>query len=141
MSGRADTDQRHRFNVLGTVRAGKIVNVGIGLLMNSGRPYTETTGRDDFNAGNPIARPAGVHRNSLEGPGYSALDLRWFHDFRIAKPIHEVAPTITIAFDAFNVTNRVNYNGYIGNLSSPLFGLPVSAQPPRRLQFTSRLTF
>ncbi len=138
---RADTDQRHRFNLLGTLKAGRIINFGAGIQMNSGRPYTQTTGRDDFHSGNPIARPAGVTRNSLQGPGYAALDIRWSHDFRLAKPVHEVAPTLTIAFDAFNVTNRVNYSGYIGNLASPLYGQPISAQPPRRLQLTSRFVF
>ncbi len=138
---RADTDQRHRVNLLGTVKASRILNLGVGFQLNSGRPYTQTTGRDDFHTGNPIARTDGVRRNSLQGPGYAALDLRWFHDFQITKPRHEVAPTLTVALDAFNVTNRVNYSGYVGNLSSPLYGLPVSAQPPRRLQVTTRLTF
>ncbi|HEY2385143.1 MAG TPA: hypothetical protein VGK48_28540 [Terriglobia bacterium] len=43
--------------------------------------------------------------------------------------------------DGFNVFNRVNYTSYVGNLSSPFFGRAVSAQPPRRLQFSARLAF
>ena len=36
---------------------------------------------------------------------------------------------LTPAVDAFNVPNRVNFAGYIGNLSSPFFGKPVAASP------------
>jgi len=45
----------------------------------------------------------------------------------------------TLAIDAFNVLNRVNYSFFVGNLSSPFFGRAVSAQPPRRLQLSFRL--
>jgi hypothetical protein len=48
---------------------------------------------------------------------------------------------LATSIDAFNVLNRVNYPGYVGNLSSPFFGLPVSAWPGRRLQLGLRLTF
>ena len=48
---------------------------------------------------------------------------------------------MTFGLDAFNLLNRVNYGGYVGTVSSPLFGLPVSARPPRQLQFSTRLKF
>jgi hypothetical protein len=47
----------------------------------------------------------------------------------------------TLAIDAFNVLNKVNYAGFVGNLSSPFFGRAVAAQPPRRLQLSFRLKF
>ena len=50
-------------------------------------------------------------------------------------------PRIAATLDAFNVLNQVNYAGYVGNLSSPFFGLPVSARPARRLQVGLRFTF
>ena len=40
---------------------------------------------------------------------------------------------------ADNVLNPVNYGGYSGNLSSPFFGQPTSAQQPRRAD--DRVTF
>ena len=46
-----------------------------------------------------------------------------------------------MALDAFNVTNRVNYVSYSGNLFSPFFGKAVAAKPPRRLQLSTRFTF
>ncbi|HLH29850.1 MAG TPA: hypothetical protein VKY31_01520, partial [Terriglobia bacterium] len=139
--GRADFDQRHRLNVLGTSRAGKLFNFGLGVFLNTGRPYSLTTGRDDYNTGYATARPPGVGRNTLEGPGYAEYDLRWFRDFKLAPPRNEVAPTVTVSVDGFNVFNQVNYTSYVGNLRSPFFGRAVSAQPPRRLQFSARFAF
>ena len=37
--------------------------------------------------------------------------------------------------------NRVNYNPYVGNMSSPFFGQSVSAQAARRFQLSLRLEF
>ncbi|MDQ2945060.1 MAG: TonB-dependent receptor, partial [Acidobacteriota bacterium] len=48
---RADYDQRHRFNLLGGVHAAKYLDFGIGFFANTGAPYTETTGRDDYRTG------------------------------------------------------------------------------------------
>src|SRR5206468_6983054 len=42
---RADSDQRHRFNLLGTLKAGQLFNFGVALQAESGRPYSMTTGR------------------------------------------------------------------------------------------------
>ena len=139
--GRAEFDQRHRFNVLGTVKPGKLFNLGVGVFLNSGRPYSLTTGRDDYHVGTATARPAGVGRNTLEGPGYAEYDLRGFRDFKLAKARNEIAPTLTVSLDAFNLLNHLNYTSYVGNLSSPFFGHAVSAQPPRRLQFSARFAF
>ena len=136
---RADYDQRHRFNLLGGVHAAKYLDLGIGFFANTGAPYTETTGRDDFRTGYANARPVGVPRNSLQGPGFAELDLRWSHDF-LFKAKKE-GPRMTAALDAFNVTNQVNYAGFVGNLSSPFFGEAVVAMPSRRLQCTLRFAF
>src|SRR5438105_9656338 len=73
---RADFDQRHRFNLLGTVKAARYLDFGIGLYANTSAPYTEITGRDDYRTGFANARPPGVKRNSLQGPGFAELDLR-----------------------------------------------------------------
>jgi hypothetical protein len=80
-----------------------------------------------------------VRRNSLQGPGFVQLDLRWFHDFAFTRK--QDGPSARFSLDAFNVTNRVNYGSFVGNLSSPFFGEPVSARPPRRLQASLRFSF
>lgn len=138
---RADFDQRNRFSLLGTVTPGKYFKLGVSLSLYSGQPYNETTGRDDNHDGMANDRPPGVTRNSLQGPGYADLDLRWSRDFFLAASKKDKGPTATLGFDAFNVLNRVNYVTYIGDLSSPFFGKPISAQPPRRLQISFRFRF
>jgi len=138
---RADFDQRHRFNLLGTVTPGKYFKLGVALSLYSGMPYNETTGRDNYNDGMATARPPGVPRNSLQGPGYADLDLRWSRDFFLTPARKEKGPTITLGLDAFNVINHVNYVTYVGVLSSPFFREPISALPPRRLQVSFRFRF
>jgi len=138
---RADFDQRQRFSLLGTVTPGKYFKLGVALSLYSGQPYNETTGRDDNHDGLANDRPAGVPRNSLQGPGYADLDLRWSRDFFLAAAKKDKGPTVTLGFDAFNVLNHVNYVSYIGDLSSPFFGKPIAAQPPRRLQASFRFRF
>jgi hypothetical protein len=137
--GRADYDQRHRLNILGSIHAARYMDLGIGLFANSGAPYTETTGRDVYRTGYANARPLGVPRNSLQGPGFVELDLRWSHDFLFTEK--KEGPRLTTAFDAFNVANQVNYTTYVGNLSSPFFGQAVSARPSRRLQLSLKFSF
>jgi len=138
---RADSDQRHRFNLLGTMKAGGLFNAGVALQAESGRPYTMITGLDDNRDGLALDRPAGVRRNSLEGPDYVGLDLRMAKDFALNASRKEKSPKITAAIDAFNVINRVNYSGYVGNLSSPFFGRAISSRPARRLQLSMRYAF
>jgi hypothetical protein len=138
---RADFDQRHRFDLLGTLNPGSVFNLGVALALYSGRPYSMTTGQDTFNSGVANARPLGVPRNSLEGPGYADLDLRWSRDVFFDHIKKAEGPTLTVGLDAFNVLNRVNDTSYVGTLTSPFFGRAVSAQPPRRLQLSIRARF
>jgi len=140
--GRSDFDRRHRFELLGTINPGKLFNLGVSVSVYSGQPYTLITGFDQFHTGTANARPAGVARNSLQGPAYADLDLRWSRDFTVRNgKKKDEGVKATLAVDAFNVLNQVNYSSFIGNLSSPFFGHAIAAQPPRRLQLSFRLKF
>jgi hypothetical protein len=136
---RADFDRRHRLNLLGRTTMFKVFDLGVGLSMNSGGPYNETLGLDLFNNGRGRARPDGVPRNSLETTGFASLDLRASRDIKLGAG--KEAREVTLGFDAFNVLNHVNYGSFVGTLSSPLFGHPVSARPARQLQFSVRMRF
>ena len=138
--GRADFDQRNRFNMLVSSDLNRWAEFGIGLSAASGLPYTLTLGQDIYNSGFANARPPGTGRNILQGPGYAELDIRWSHDFFLSKK-KDKGPLATVAVDAFNLPNRVNLSQYIGNESSPFFGKAVAALPARRLQFTVRFKF
>ena len=136
---RADFDRRHRLVLLGRVTPGRLLDVGVGLTMNSAGPYTELLGADIYNNGRGQARLPGVPRNSLEGDGYASLDLRFSRD--LAFGAKRDGPAMTVGLDIFNVTNHVNYATYVGTISSPLFLQPVSARPPRQMQLSARLKF
>jgi len=49
----------------------------MNLALNTGAPYTLTTGRDNNRDSQTLDRPADVGRNTLEGPGFAQLDLRF----------------------------------------------------------------
>lgn len=137
--GPADWDRRHGLELFGAWTAGRWFTLGASLEAYTGRPYSLTLGTDPFNTGNANARPAGVPRNSLRGPAYASLDLRWSHDLALGGGPKK--RTLTLGVDAFNVLNRVNDSYFVGNLSSPFFGQAVSASAPRRVQLSLRSRF
>jgi hypothetical protein len=136
---RADGDRRHRLVLLGRVTIAKLPDIGVGLTMNSSGPYSELLGADVYNNGRGGARPPDVSRNSLVGAGYAQLDLRLSHELKLGAG--KDASSLTLAVDAFNVLNRVNYGTFVGTLSSPFFGQPVTARPPRQFQFSAGFGF
>lgn len=139
--GRADTDRRHQFNFLGTVSAHRWLNFGVSASLLTGPPFNITTGRDDNNDGMAADRPSGVTRNTGLGPNMLGLDLRWYREFRFEPAKKDKSPSVTLSVDAFNFLNRVNYQNYIGTLTSPFFGRAVATLPARRIQMGVRLQF
>jgi hypothetical protein len=140
---RADFDQRHRLNLLESFTPGKQFTLGVALFLATGKPYSLTTGQDFYGTGMLNARPAGVPRNSLVGPGYAEVDLRLSRDFYWSKDKKnkEKGLVTTFGIEGFNVFNRVNYVAYVGNQQSRFFGQAVSAFPARRMQLVARLRF
>jgi hypothetical protein len=137
---RADTDQRHRFTMLGTVKLPEALDLGLATALYSGLPYSEITGADNNHDGVVNDRPLGVPRNSLHGPGYADLDVRLSRKFALTRFRKENAST-TVSIGAFNVLNHRNDTSFIGVVGSPFFGQAVSAQPPRRLQANLQFKF
>lgn len=140
--GPANFDQRHRLEALMQLEAGEWADFGVSVSLGSGRPYSLLTGLDDFHTGQTNARPPGVGRNTLDGPGTALVNLRWSHDFALRSGKKgEDAPGWSIGVDAFNIVNRVNYVAFVGNRSSPFFGRAIAAQPPRRMQLSASFHF
>lgn len=148
--GRSDSDRRHRFTTTGVYEfsdAGLRLGTVISLL--SGAPYDIITGSDDNRdlVGND--RPAGVTRNTGQGPGFAQVDLRATKVFRMLRPPsadpesrkREYIENVEINLDVFNVFNRTNLVSYIGVLSSPYFGRANVASRPRTLQVSARYRF
>ena len=137
---RSDNDQRNKFDLLGALEAGKLFDFGIALSVYSGKPVNITTGSDNNHDGLSLDRPSGIPRNLLHGPGYVGLDFNLSHDFALTKAV-KPGPTATLSVNSFNVLNHPNYVGYVGVVTSPFFGRPVSAMPPRRMQFSLQVKF
>lgn len=139
--GRADFDERHRFNFVGTLKAGAWLNFGAILTVASGRPYNLTTGRDDNRDTFTLDRPARIRRNTLQGPAQATFDARWSRELYLQPKKRDKGASLTFSIDAFNLLNRVNYTNFVGNLSSPFFGQSVAARPARRMQLSVRFKF
>ncbi|HLH31015.1 MAG TPA: hypothetical protein VKY31_07415, partial [Terriglobia bacterium] len=137
---RSSSDVRHFLYVYGTFDVGKLFSLGTIFSAGTGRPYTMTTGRDDYNNGRANARPFGVARNTLQGTGDARFDFRWSRTFTLGHHRLE-GLSLTPSIDAFNVFNRVNYDSFVGNISSPFFRAPVSSSPARRLQVSMYMQF
>jgi hypothetical protein len=75
----------------------------------------------------------------MAGPGTIGLDLNLSHHFALSKT--DKARVLSVALNSFNVLNHPNYVTFIGTQSSPLFGQPVAAQPPRRMQLDVQFKF
>ena len=119
------------------------ISFGSALSLYSGKPVNATTGAHNNGDGVVNDRPFGDARNTLHGPGLINLDLNLAHDFMF-KPQSEKqkdVPTLTVSLNSFNILNHPNYVTYVGVLTSPFFGLPISANPPRRLQLNLEFKF
>jgi outer membrane receptor protein involved in Fe transport len=139
--GRSDSDRRHQVSVLGTANVHRWMNLGFSLSAATGPPFNITTGRDENRDGMALDRPPGGTRNTGHGPEMLVLDLRWYRELRLAPAKRDRSPTLTLSLDAFNILNRVNYQNFVGALSSPFFGRAVATQPARRMQVGFRLQF
>jgi hypothetical protein len=138
--GRSDNDRLHKFDLLASSKPSRYFTVGAALSLYAGKPVNITTGADNNHDGIINDRPAGVARNTMAGPGTINLDLNLSHDFPLSKRKEEKR-ILSVALNSFNVLNHPNYLTYIGTISSPLFGRPVAAQPPRRMQLDVQFKF
>ncbi|MEJ2007466.1 MAG: TonB-dependent receptor [Acidobacteriota bacterium] len=141
--GRSNFDIRNSFSFYGTVNMPKLLRFGTIMTIESGRPYTETTGTDVYGTTFSNARPPGVARNMLNGPGGISLDVRLAREFALHghKSNGAGGPSLALGVDAFNVLNHTNLREPVGDLTSPFFGQSIAAGPPRRLQLSLRFQF
>ncbi len=137
--GRADTDIRHNLSLGFTWQVPAVRQALSGLVLSgvgrfqSGRPYTELWGDDRNGTSQNDARPGG--RNTLETAALRNIDLSLARQFRIRNQ------AIEGRIEAFNLLSTVNYDQYVGTLSSSLYRQPVTAFPRRRVQFAAIVRF
>lgn len=138
--GRADFDRRHQFNFLGTYSMFWDIRFGAILSLRSGIPYDISTGADNNHDTVFNDRPPGITRNTGHGPAFANLDLRCSKAFRLSEE-HSDQRRFEIGVDAFNALNHVNFQNYVGTMTSPFFGRADSAEPTRQLQFSVKFKF
>ena len=137
---RADTDARHRLNLIGTFALGRYAKMGTAFSAYSGMPVNVTTGNDENGDGVSNDRPIGLPRNTMHGPAYIDFDVNLSHEFLLSRARKE-APSLTLQLGSFNVLNRKNDVTYVGVLTSPFFGAAVAARPPRQMQLNLQFKF
>jgi hypothetical protein len=163
--GTAPGDVRHRANVNVNSQFLRNFTTSWNLNVSSGAPYTLLTGIDDngdliFND-----RPAGADRNTLRAPGQLSLNANFGYSFTfgpravtpgqitaitiangVPQAISVAAPQngrfrIGVSVNATNITNRANYVGYSGVMTSPLFGRPRDVANLRRFDISVNFGF
>ena len=123
----------YQFSVISNVQSGKTITATVG-----GDPNNDTNTSTD--------RSPYVGRNTITGPNYLTADIRFTRDIALYK--ERVA--LRLIFEAFNVTNRANYNAITSsqyNFSAGKFTpnaaflAPTSTFDPRILQLAAKITF
>jgi hypothetical protein len=149
----ASSDQRHRFRTSVSTQAWRNLNAQLSWDANSGGPYTITTGEDGNGDSIFNDRPPGTPRNSARLPWRSTLSANLSYTIPIgAAPAGEAArggprgrggrqKGITISAWINNVTNRANYSGFSGVMTSQYFMQATSVANPRQVDLSLRFNF
>ena len=161
--GPAANDIRQRINVSVNNQIVRNLLMGINLNAQSADAYTVLTGGDDNADGVFNDRPAGVGRNTRRALGQMNLNLFVGYQFAFGRTA-PLPPGVGIfgggnsaqvrTFDqgtaryrlqlfvtANNLTNRPNFSGYSGTLTSPFFGQATSVRDMRKIDVGMGLTF
>jgi hypothetical protein len=102
--------------------------------LESGRHYNIFVGSDANMDGNPNTdRPSSIGRNSYEGPGYAAVDIRIARDFVLRG-----STRLEVSADLFNLFNRTN----IKDVNTVWGGIDINTPPAPQFGFgTARDVF
>ncbi|HLV96579.1 MAG TPA: carboxypeptidase-like regulatory domain-containing protein [Candidatus Acidoferrales bacterium] len=103
--------------------------------------YTAYSGS---NYGNSLPQAPGVHRNSLNGPGFKDLDLTLAKGFGLPNmPVLGENARIEFRVDAYNVFNNLNFDptSISTNIANANFGQATSALGGRVVTLGARFSF
>lgn len=149
--GPAGGDTRHRFRASISTQAYRNFNANLSWDANSGAPYTITTGTDDNGDSIFNDRPADTPRNSVRLPWRSTLSANFSYTIRLGDTPGPDAGRrggprrrqkgITISMNAQNLTNRANYSGFSGVMTSQYFMQATNVSNPRQIDFSLRFNF
>lgn len=155
----APGERRNRVEASVNSQALKNLNATIGLAASTGTPFSILTGFDDNGDTIFNDRPVGVGRDTLRTAGQASVRANINYTVslgtvRTAADIQERgggeqrggAPAsgryrLVFTLAVTNLTNRPNFTGYSGVLTSPTFALPTAVLNPRRVDFGVSLRF
>jgi hypothetical protein len=162
---------RHRASASLNTQLATSLAFSLNLAGQSGMPYNVTTGFDDNGDGVFNDRPADMPRNAATGAAHWTLGSRLTYSIGFgerpqgaggaggggASVVQMGGPgggmggfgggpsNARVRLDFFvsaqNLTNRANFVGYSGVMTSPFFGLPTNTTGPRKVEAGIRLAF
>ena len=149
----ASSDTRHRLRASASTQTLRNLNAQVSWDANSGAPYTITTGSDDNGDSIFNDRPPATPRNSVRLPWRSTLSANVSYTIPIGAPAAEGGGGrggprgggrqrgITLNMSISNLTNRANYSGFSGVMTSQYFLQPTSVSNPRQVDVSLRFNF
>ncbi len=152
----ASSDTRHRLRGSFSTQAVQHLNAQISWDANSGAPYTITTGFDDNGDSIFNDRPLLTPRNSARLPWRSTLSANVSYTIPLGEAAGEGrggggrgGPRgrggrqrgMTFSVSVNNLTNRANYSGFSGVMTSQYFMQATSVSNPRQVDLSVRFNF
>lgn len=134
--GLSNLDQTHKLNVGFNFDILKNINISPLFRLESGFPYSITTGKD--NNGDTVFndRPIGIGINSERGELLKQADMRIRWKFPVKYfGITDKRRSLSLNANIRNLFNTTNLLNYVGIQTSPFFGQAVSARPARSIEF------
>jgi TonB dependent receptor len=142
--GFSNLDQRHKFNFSFNYEFLKKFTVSPSFRLESGFPYTITTGRDDNGDTVFNDRPNNIQRNTERGESIKQFDLqfRW----KLPKKYFGIKETdnrknLGLNTNIRNLFNTANLTNYVGVQTSPFFRQATSARNARSIEVGMSFTF
>lgn len=132
--GLSNLDQRHKLNLSFNFDVWKI-KVSPAFKLESGFPYTITTGRDDNGDTVFNDRPFGIGRNTERGEWLKQIDVRLQRKLpmRYLGIGENKKRSINLNINIRNLFNTANLINYVGVQTSPFFGRATLASPARSI--------
>jgi hypothetical protein len=142
--GLSNMDQRHKFNISFNYELLKTITISPSFRLESGFPYTITTGRDDNGDTVFNDRPFGIGRNTERGEFVKQADLqiRWkFPTKYLGIKETDKRKTLSLNTNIRNIFNTANLINYTGVQTSPFFRQPTFAREARSINLGLSFSF
>ena len=149
------------------VISGKNLTMNFNVNALAGAPYTMRSGFDTNGDLIYNDRPTGIGRNTLRGQGQRTFNMFLSYSLALGQRpdgssggivvtrrgeegvlnnVQMSAPDdarfhIVFTLQALNLTNHANYTNYVGTQTSQLFGLPLTVNNMRKIEFLMNFQF